>query len=160
MKKILLSLFFSLLVVTAFSQSAAYTEKKGAKLSVKSPFEKIWDGELPAEVVYKDDEIIAFVPLRRQTPVHYLIVPKKRITTINEMTDNDALIVGKMFIVARDLAKKYGIAETGYRLSVNTNEDAGQSVFHLHLHLLGGMKTGPMVDQTYTDPNLRKKEKE
>lgn len=156
MKKITLSLIFILATVPAFSQSAAYTEKKKGKLAAKSPFEKIWDGKLPAEVVYKDDEIIAFVPLRRQSPVHYLVVPKKRITTINEMTDEDALVVGRMFIVARDLAKKYGIAETGYRLSVNTNEDAGQSVFHLHLHLLGGMKTGPMVDQTYTDPNPRK----
>ncbi|TRX61478.1 histidine triad nucleotide-binding protein [Fulvivirga sp. M361] len=127
-----------------------------AKLAVKSPFEKIWDGELPAEVVYKDEEIIAFVPLRRQTPVHYLIVPKKRIATINDLKDDDALLVGKMFLVARDLAKQYGIAETGYRLAINTNEDAGQSVFHLHLHLLGGMKTGPMVDQTYKDPNPRK----
>lgn len=152
----LLSLLLSLIIAPVLGQSKAYTEKKNAKLAVKSPFEKIWDGELPAEVVYKDDEIIAFVPLRRQTPVHYLIVPKKRITTINEMTDDDALILGKMFIVARDLAKKYGIAETGYRLSINTNEDSGQSVFHLHLHLLGGMKTGPMVDQTYTDPNPRK----
>lgn len=152
----LLSLLLSLIIAPVLGQSKAYTDKKNAKLAVKSPFEKIWDGELPAEVVYKDDDIIAFVPLRRQTPVHYLIVPKKRITTINEMTDDDALILGKMFIVARDLAKKYGIAETGYRLSINTNEDSGQSVFHLHLHLLGGMKTGPMVDQTYTDPNPRK----
>lgn len=145
-----------MIIVPVLGQSKAYTEKKNAKLAVKSPFEKIWDGELPAEVVYKDDQIIAFVPLRRQTPVHYLIVPKKRITTINEMTDDDAQVVGKMFIVARDLAKKYGIAETGYRLAINTNENSGQSVFHLHLHLLGGMKTGPMVDQTYTDPNPRK----
>lgn len=155
-KKSLLCLLLLTLFSPVFSQSKAYTEKKKAKLAVKSPFEKIWDGELPAEVVYKDDEIIAFIPLRRQTPVHYLIVPKKRITTINEMTDEDALLLGKMFIVARDLAKKYGIAETGYRLAINTNEDAGQSVFHLHLHLLGGMKTGPIVDQTYKDPNPRK----
>lgn len=146
----------ALIAQSAIAQSEAYTEKKKAKLAVKSPFEKIWDEELPAEVVYKDEEIIAFVPLRRQTPVHYLIVPKKRITTINEMDDEDALLVGKMFLVARDLAKKYGIADTGYRLAINTNEDSGQSVFHLHLHLLGGMKTGPMVVQTYKDPNPRK----
>lgn len=156
MKKIIISLLLTLFIAPVFAQSDAYTKKKDTKLAVKSPFEKIWDGELPTEVVYKDDEIMAFVPLRRQTPVHYLIIPKKRITTINEMTDDDALILGRMFIVARDLAKKYGIAETGYRLSINTNEDAGQSVFHLHLHLLGGMKTGPMVEQTYTDPNPRK----
>lgn len=153
--RLFVSFLLLLISFTALGQSEAYTEKKKAKLAVKSPFEKIWDGELPAEVVYKDDDIIAFVPLRRQTPVHYLIVPKKRITTINELGDDDALLVGKMFLVARDLAKKYGIAETGYRLAINTNEDAGQSVFHLHLHLLGGMKTGPMVDQTYKDPNAR-----
>ena len=156
MKKILALLLLTFCCFSAFGQSKEYQDKKAAKLSVKSPFEKIWDEELSAEVVYKDDEIIAFVPLRRQTPVHYLIVPKKRITTINELEDEDAMLVGKMFLVARDLAKKYGIADTGYRLAINTNEDSGQSVFHLHLHLLGGMKTGPMVDQTYKDPNPRK----
>lgn len=151
--------FSTLLVLcfSAFGQSEEYTAKKAAKLAVKSPFEKIWDGELPAEVVYKDDEIIAFVPLGGQTPVHYLIVPKKRITTINELEDEDALLVGKMFLVARDLAKRFNIAETGYRLAINTNEDSGQSVFHLHLHLLGGIKTGPMVDQTWRNENNPKK---
>ncbi|WP_221420215.1 histidine triad nucleotide-binding protein [Fulvivirga sp. M361] len=156
MRKFYLIVLLVMFTVSARGQSEVYQQKKMAKLAVKSPFEKIWDGELPAEVVYKDEEIIAFVPLRRQTPVHYLIVPKKRIATINDLKDDDALLVGKMFLVARDLAKQYGIAETGYRLAINTNEDAGQSVFHLHLHLLGGMKTGPMVDQTYKDPNPRK----
>ncbi len=156
MKKLLALLLLTFCTLPVLSQSEAYQKKKAAKLAVKSPFEKIWDEELPAEVVYKDEEIIAFVPLRRQTPVHYLIVPKKRITTINELEDEDALLVGKMFLVARDLAKKYGIADTGYRLAINTNEDSGQSVFHLYLHLLGGMKTGPMVDQTFKDPNPRK----
>lgn len=141
------------------AQSAAYTKNKLEKLSKKSPFEKIWDGELPAEIVYKDKEIIAFVPLRRQTPVHYLIVPKKRIPTITDLKDEDLHLIGKMYKVARDLAKKYGIAETGYRLVMNTNEDSGQSVFHIHLHLLGGMKTGPMVDQTYKDPRKKKEDK-
>lgn len=159
MKKLALSLLLFSVIASAIAQSAEYAKRKSEKLAVKSPFEKIWDGELPAEVVYKDDQIIAFVPLRRQTPVHFLIVPKKRITTINEMTDADADIVGKMLLVARDLASKYEIAETGFRLAINTNEDAGQSVFHLHLHLLGGMKTGPMVEQTYEDPNPRKGQK-
>ena len=160
MRKFYLIALLATFTVPALGQSEVYEQKKTAKLAVKSPFEKIWDGELPAEVVYKDEEIIAFVPLRRQTPVHYLIVPKKRITTINDLKDDDALLVGRMFLVARDLAKQYGIAETGYRLAINTNEDAGQSVFHLHLHLLGGMKTGPMVDQTYKDPNPRKEDEE
>lgn len=147
MQRVLALSVFMLISVSAFSQSEEYQEKKAEKLSQKSPFEKIWDGELPAEVVYKDEEIIAFVPLRRQTPVHFLVVPKKRIATMNDMTEEDALLVGKMFLVAKNLAKEYGIAETGYRLAINTNEDSGQSVFHLHLHLLGGAKTGPMVDQ-------------
>ncbi len=154
---IILSLLF--LWFSAQAQSVEYREKKAAKLSVKSPFEKIWDKELPAEIVYEDDEIIAFVPLRRQTPVHYLIVPKKRIPTISDLQDEDLHLIGKMYKVARDLAKKYGISETGYRLAMNTNEDAGQSVFHIHLHLLGGMKTGPMVNQTFVDPRSKKEEK-
>lgn len=147
MQKFLSLILFSFLTINCFAQSEAYQKAKEKKLSQKSPFEKIWDGELPAEVVYKDDEIIAFVPLRRQTPVHFLVVPKKRIPTINDLTEEDALLVGKMILVAKNLAKEYGIAETGYRLAFNTNEDSGQSVFHLHLHLLGGAKTGPMVDQ-------------
>ncbi len=158
MKKIFV---FAFLVMGFYAnaQSREYTAQKEKKLSVKSPFEKIWDGELPADIVYKDNEIIAFVPLRRQTPVHYLIVPKKRIPTITDLKDEDLHLIGKMYKVARDLAKKYGIAETGYRLSMNTNENAGQSVFHIHLHLLGGMKTGPMVDQTFIDPRSKKDDK-
>lgn len=143
----------------AQAQSEAYTKKKNQKLAVKSPFEKIWDEELPSDVVYKDDEIIAFVPLRRQTPIHFLIVPKKRIPTITDLQDEDVHLIAKMYTVARDLAKKYGIAETGYRLAMNTNEDAGQSVFHIHLHLLGGIKTGPMVYQTFIDPRTKKDKK-
>ena len=147
MKKLICFSLFIFLASSAYAQSEAYQKTKEEKLNQKSPFEKIWDGELPAEVVYKDDEIIAFVPLRRQTPIHFLIVPKKRIPTINDLTSEDALLVGKMILKAKDLAKEYGIAETGFRLAFNTNEDSGQSVFHLHLHLLGGAKTGPMVDQ-------------
>lgn len=154
-----LALILVLFSFQAFSQSNEYSAKKTEKLSVKSPFEKIWDGELPAEIVYKDEDVIAFVPLRRQTPVHYLIVPKKRIPTISDLQDVDLHLIAKMYKVARDLAKKYGIAETGYRLAMNTNEDAGQSVFHIHLHLLGGIKTGPMVDQTFIDPRTKKDEK-
>lgn len=157
--KLMLTLILCSCCCLVQAQSISYTQKKKEKLSVKSPFEKIWDEELPAEVVYKDEEIIAFVPLRRQTPVHFLVVPKKRIPTIADLEDEDLHLIGKMYKVARDLAKEYGIAETGYRLAMNTNEDSGQSVFHIHLHLLGGMKTGPMVDQTYTDPRKKKEDK-
>ena len=93
---------------------------------------------MPAKIVYEDDDVIAFVPLRLQAPVHLLIVPKKEIPTVNDATDEDLIVFGKMFLVAKKLAKENGISETGYRLTVNVNEDAGQSVFHLHMHLLGG----------------------
>jgi histidine triad (HIT) family protein len=154
-----------LLNLIAFSlssgQSAQYTTKKNAKLAVKSPFEKIVDRELPATIEYEDEEIIAFIPLRKQTPVHILICPKKRIPTINDMTEEDELLIGSLFTVAKKLAKEKGVAETGYRLAFNNNEHSGQSVFHLHLHLLGGMFTGPMCDQTYKDErNPERKEED
>uniref|UniRef100_UPI001C876F9D histidine triad nucleotide-binding protein n=1 Tax=Reichenbachiella faecimaris TaxID=692418 RepID=UPI001C876F9D len=120
-------------------------------MAKESPFTKIINRELPATIVYEDDEIIAFVPLRKQAPVHYLIVPKKRILTINNLQEEDVKVIGQMHLVAKRLALKEGISETGYRLSINTNEDSGQSVFHLHMHLLGGMKLGPMVEQTYRE---------
>ncbi|MEO1260005.1 MAG: histidine triad nucleotide-binding protein [Bacteroidota bacterium] len=132
-----------------YSQSPEYQAQKDQKLSVKSPFEKIVDRELPANIVYEDEEIIAFQPLSNQAPVHYLIVPKKRIPTINDLEESDALLIGRLFLVAKKVAKQEGISETGYRLAFNNNEDSGQSVFHLHLHLMGGHKLGPMVDQTW-----------
>ena len=131
-----------------FSQSEEYTANKNAKIKNGSVFTKIINRELPAEIVYEDEIIIAFVPLRKQAPVHLLIVPKKEIYTINDLEEEDELVMGKMFLVAKHLAKEFGVSESGYRLSVNTNEDSGQSVFHIHMHLLGGKKLGPMVDQS------------
>ena len=141
-----------LLTTEANSQSTEYAEKKAKALSEKSVFEKLVDRELPATILYEDEEIMAFVPLRKQAPVHILIIPKKRIVSVNEIKDDEAQLIAKMIIVARDLAKEYYIDNTGYRLVLNTNEDAGQSVFHLHMHLIGGKKTGPMTTQDYIDP--------
>lgn len=155
MKKYSTILLFLILAFGANGQSSEYLQKKNEKLSKKSPFEKIVDGELPADIVYQDSEIIAFVPLRKQAPVHFLIVPKKRINTINDISPENTETLGRMMLVAKKLAEEYGIVETGYRLSVNTNEDAGQSVFHIHLHILGGMKLGPMVRQTYKDERIK-----
>ncbi len=138
------------------AQSEAYLKQKAEKLAQKSPFEKIVDRELPATIEYEDEYIIAFIPLRKQAPVHILIVPKKRIPTLNDLTDEDEAIIGKMFRVAQRLAKEKGIAETGFRTSFNNNEDSGQSVFHLHMHLLGGKKLGPMVTQDYVDERKKK----
>ncbi|MFY7670713.1 histidine triad nucleotide-binding protein [Tenacibaculum sp. MEBiC06402] len=134
------------------AQSAEYQKKKAKKLAAGSVFTKIINRELPADIAYEDDDIIAFVPNRLQAPVHLLIVPKKEIPTINDVTEEDTLVLGKMFLIAKKLAKEKGIAETGYRLSMNINEDSGQSVFHLHMHLLGGKKLGPMVTQDEESP--------
>ncbi|NAS32208.1 HIT domain-containing protein [Flavobacteriaceae bacterium R38] len=148
MKKVTLLCFSTLLTcVSIYSQSNDYQKNKEKKLKEGSVFTKIINRELPAEIVYEDADIISFIPNREQAPVHLLIVPKKPIPTINDIEEKDALLLGKMFLIAKKLAKEYGISESGYRLSMNINEDAGQSVFHLHMHLLGGKKLGPMVDQ-------------
>ncbi len=144
------SIFIMLLFLTTsvcWSQSPKYQKKKAEKIEKGSVFTKIINRELEANIVYEDEDIIAFVPLRLQAPVHLLIVPKKEIHTINEVSEEDTLLLGKLFLVAKKLAKEQGISETGYRLSMNINEDAGQSVFHLHMHLLGGKALGPMVTQ-------------
>lgn len=138
---------FLFITTTGWSQSTEYQKGKADKIEKGSVFTKIINRELPATIEYEDEDIIAFVPLRLQATTHLLIVPKKEIYTINDVTDEDLLVLGKLFLVAKKLAKEKGIAETGYRLSINVNEDAGQSVFHLHMHLLGGNKLGPMVTQ-------------
>ena len=143
-------LLFVLIFLTTsicLSQSAEYQKMKLEKIEKSSVFTKIINRELKANIVYEDEDIIAFVPPRPQAPVHILIVPKKEIHTINEVSEEDTLLLGKLFLVAKKLAKEHGVSETGYRLSMNINEDAGQSVFHLHMHLLGGKTLGPMVTQ-------------
>jgi len=143
----------------AMAQSAEYTSNKNQKLSQESPFQKIVKRELPATIEYEDEEIIAFIPLSPQAPVHILVVPKKRIPTINDIEKEDAELIGNMFLVAKKLATEKGIAETGYRLAFNTNEHSGQSVFHIHLHLMGGIALGPMVSQEYRESQKSDKEK-
>ena len=143
----LLIILLFLATTICWSQSPEYQKKKMEKIEKGSVFSKIVNRELEATIVYEDEDIIAFVPLRLQAPVHLLIVPKKEIHTINEVSEEDTLLLGKLFLVAKKLAKEQGISETGYRLSMNINEDAGQSVFHLHMHLLGGKSLGPMVTQ-------------
>ncbi len=143
----LLIMLLFLTTTICWSQSSEYQKKKAKKIEKSSVFTKIINREIKATIVYEDEDIIAFIPLRLQAPVHLLIVPKKEIQTINEVSEEDTLLLGKLFLVAKKLAKEQGISETGYRLSMNINEDAGQSVFHLHMHLLGGKTLGPMVTQ-------------
>jgi histidine triad (HIT) family protein len=108
-------------------------------------FEKIIAGELPAELVHKDERVTAFRDIRPAAPTHILIVPNKPIPTVNDIADEDEALIGHMVIVARDLARKEGIADNGYRLILNCNAHGGQEVYHLHVHLIGGRPLGPMV---------------
>lgn len=108
-------------------------------------FERIIAGEIPANVVYRDERVIALRDIRPRAPVHILIIPHKVIPTANDIADEDEPLIGHLFTVARDLARKEGIAESGYRLIINCNRDGGQEVYHLHLHLIGGRSLGAMV---------------
>jgi len=110
-------------------------------------FEKIIAGELPANIVFRDDRVTAFLDIRPAAPVHILIVPNKPIATVNDIEDADEAVLGHMFIVARDLARQQGIAADGFRLIVNCNAHGGQEVYHLHMHLLGGRPLGPMLQR-------------
>jgi histidine triad (HIT) family protein len=110
-----------------------------------SIFEKIIAGEIPADMVYRDEDMVAFRDISPAAPVHILIVPVKPIATVDDLGDEDLLLVGRMVVVARDIARSEGIADTGYRLVMNCRDHGGQEVFHLHLHLLGGRALGRMV---------------
>ena len=92
----------------------------------------------PSTAVFEDDTIYAFRDTRPQAPTHILIVPRKHIATLNDLSDTDAALVGKIVLVARDLAAQEGIAEDGYRLVWNCNAMSGQTIYHIHLHLMGG----------------------
>ena len=108
-------------------------------------FSKIIAKEIPADIVYEDDDVLAFNDINPIAPVHILIIPKKEIATVNDVQDEDAAMLGKLFIAAKKIAAEQGVAASGYRLMVNCNKDGGQDVFHLHMHLLGGRKLGPML---------------
>ena len=101
-------------------------------------FSKIINKEIPAEIVYEDDELLAFNDINPQAPVHILIIPKKEIKTLNDIESEDKEIMGKMMLLAKDLARENNIDNSGYRTIFNCNDDGGQTVFHIHLHLIGG----------------------
>ena len=101
-------------------------------------FCKIRDGEIPADIVYENDDVLAFRDVNPQAPTHILIVPRKHIATVNDLQDEDSEVMGKLFLAAQDIAGYEGIAEDGYRLVVNCNSKAGQTVYHIHMHVLGG----------------------
>jgi histidine triad (HIT) family protein len=101
-------------------------------------FGRIASGELSADLVYEDEDVVAFRDISPQAPVHFLVIPRKPIPTLNDVRPEDAELIGKLFLVAAKVAAHEGIAESGYRTLINCNAGAGQTVFHLHLHVLGG----------------------
>lgn len=103
-------------------------------------FSKIIRREIPADIVYENDEVLAFRDLNPQAPVHVLFVPKRPLATLNDAGQADALLLGQLLLAAADYARQEGFAEQGYRTVVNCNVDGGQTVFHLHVHLLAGRR--------------------
>ena len=108
-------------------------------------FSKIIREEIPAEIVYQDDLVTAFRDINPQAPTHVLIVPNKVIPTVNDVTEADELAMGRLFTVAAKIAEQEGIDDNGYRLIINCNHHGGQEVYHVHMHLLGGRRLGPML---------------
>lgn len=110
-------------------------------------FEKVVRGDIDADIVYQDDSITAFRDINPQAPVHILVVPNKVVPTANDISAGDEVLVGHMMRVAADIARDEGIAGSGYRLIINCNDDGGQEIYHLHLHLLGGRPLGAMLPE-------------
>ena len=105
-------------------------------------FSKIIAGELPADIVYRDEQVTCFRDIAPKAPTHILIVPNREIATVNDLSTDDAQLIGHMVLVAKQLAQEEGIAERGYRLVINCNREGGQLVYHLHMHLIGGRMLG------------------
>lgn len=101
-------------------------------------FCKIIKREIPGEIVYEDDQVLAFNDIAPQAPTHILIIPKIHMTTLNDIEETQQALVGRLTYIATKLAKERGFAEDGYRVVMNCNEQGGQTVYHIHLHLLGG----------------------
>jgi histidine triad (HIT) family protein len=101
-------------------------------------FCKIIDGQIPSTILYEDENLVAFNDVNPQAPLHVLIVPRKHVATLNELSKENDVLIGAMQRLAASLAKDNGVHEEGYRTVFNTNKNAGQTVFHIHLHLLAG----------------------
>ena len=104
----------------------------------QSIFEKILVGEISSEIIYEDDFVFAINDINPIARIHILVIPKKKIDTLNQMNEEDTTLLGHMVLVAKNLAKEQKIDDTGYRILMNTNSDAGQTIYHIHLHLIGG----------------------
>lgn len=122
------------------SAAMAKFASRKATMTTDCVFCKIAAGTIPATILYQDALVTAFQNIEPKTPVHILIIPNRHITSVNDVQPEDEAILGHLFSIARRMAAELGVQHSGYRLVVNTGPDAGQSVFHLHLHLLGGRR--------------------
>lgn len=111
-------------------------------------FSKIISHEIPADILYQDDDVTVFKDIAPQAPQHILIIPNKVIPTVNDVEPEDQMVLGKLFLTAAKMADELGVADDGFRLIVNCNRDGGQEVYHLHMHLLAGEHIGPMRTRT------------
>lgn len=107
-------------------------------MSVNCIFCKIIAHELPAKIIYEDDQVIAFHDIHPQAPIHFLTIPKRHISHINEMSEKDEQLIGRLIFIAKQQAEIMGLDNRGYRLVLNNGREGGQAVYHVHLHLLGG----------------------
>ncbi|MGC6450207.1 MAG: histidine triad nucleotide-binding protein [Pirellulaceae bacterium] len=107
-------------------------------MSEPTIFKRIIDGIIPANVVYEDEQCLAFHDVTPQAPVHILVIPKKEIASIDDLSAEDEQLIGHLFLVIQQIAREQGLAENGYRVICNCGEGGGQTVFHLHYHLMGG----------------------
>lgn len=107
-------------------------------------FTKIINREIPANIVFENENVIAFKDINPQAPVHILVVPKKEIPTLNDIKPEDKNLIGEIYLAIGEIAKDFNIAENGYRVITNCNQYGGQEVFHIHFHILGGEPIGPM----------------
>lgn len=108
-------------------------------------FKKIIDKEIPASIVFENDKVMAFKDINPQAPIHILVIPKKEIPTLNDITADDSEYLTEMYLAIKKITKDLGISEEGYRVITNCNTYGGQEVFHLHFHILGGKPLGPML---------------
>lgn len=116
-------------------------------------FTKIIDKSIPAYILYEDDDVLAFKDINPQAPLHFLVIPKKPIATINDITPEDYAVVGKLSGVAAQIVAEQGMAEQGFRTVMNCNEYGGQTVYHIHLHVLAGKPLGwPPYQETLKQP--------
>ena len=108
-------------------------------------FCKIIKGEIPSEKVYEDEDVIAFKDINPVTPIHILVIPKKHIATLLDVTEEDSHLISKLFVAINKIAKQIGIEENGFRIVANCGKDSGQEVMHIHFHLLAGKKLGNKI---------------